>query len=36
VINIFAQAIKVGMTLADPQEMAWAYPTGAFDINQFQ
>ncbi len=35
-INIFALAIKAGLTLADLQEMAWAYPTGGYDINRIQ
>ena len=33
-INIFALAIRTGATLADLQEMAWAYPTGGYDINR--
>ena len=36
VINIFALAIRAGLTLADLQEMAWAYPTGAYDINRIE
>jgi glutathione reductase (NADPH) len=35
-INIFALAIKAGLTLADLQEMAWAYPTGGYDINRIR
>ena len=33
-INVFALAIRTGATLADLQEMAWAYPTGGYDINR--
>ncbi|MDD1673207.1 MAG: NAD(P)/FAD-dependent oxidoreductase [Methanomicrobiales archaeon] len=36
VINVFALAIQHGLTLKDLQEMVWAYPTGAFDINRIQ
>ena len=35
-INIFALAIRAGMKLADLQEVAWAYPTAAYDINRIQ
>jgi pyruvate/2-oxoglutarate dehydrogenase complex dihydrolipoamide dehydrogenase (E3) component len=35
-INIFALAIKTGMTLADLQGMAWAYPTAGYDINRIR
>lgn len=35
-INLFALAIKLGIGLADLQEMAWAYPTAAYDINRIQ
>ena len=35
-INVFALAIKTGATFADLQEMAWAYPTGGYDINRIQ
>ncbi|MGD0954133.1 MAG: NAD(P)/FAD-dependent oxidoreductase [Methanotrichaceae archaeon] len=35
-INIFALAIKAGMQLADLQEVAWAYPTAAYDINRMR
>ena len=35
-INVFALAIKAGLTFADLQEMAWAYPTGASDINRIK
>ena len=35
-INIFALAIKAGMKLADLQEVAWAYPTAAYDINRIR
>jgi glutathione reductase (NADPH) len=34
VINVFALAIRFGLTLADLQEMAWAYPTGTYDTNR--
>ena len=33
-INLFALAIKEGIELADLQEVAWAYPTAAYDINR--
>jgi pyruvate/2-oxoglutarate dehydrogenase complex dihydrolipoamide dehydrogenase (E3) component len=33
-INLFAPAIKEGIELADLQEVAWAYPTAAYDINR--
>ena len=36
VINVFALAIKTGMTLADLQSVAWAYPTGVYDINRIR
>jgi glutathione reductase (NADPH) len=35
-INIFALAIRTGMKLADLQEVAWAYPTAAYDINRIR
>jgi len=35
-INVFALAIRTGLTLGDLQEMAWAYPTGGYDINRIQ
>jgi glutathione reductase (NADPH) len=35
-INIFALAIRHGLTIADLQEMAWAYPTAGYDINRIQ
>lgn len=35
-INVFALAIRTGQTLADLQEIAWAYPTGGYDINRIQ
>jgi glutathione reductase (NADPH) len=35
-INVFALAIRAGMKLADLQEMAWAYPTGVYDINRIR
>ncbi len=31
-INIFTLAIRKGMTLAELQDIAWAYPTAAYDI----
>jgi glutathione reductase (NADPH) len=34
IINIFALAIKTGLTLRDLQDMVWAYPTGISDINR--
>jgi glutathione reductase (NADPH) len=33
-INVFALAIKTGLTLEDLQDMVWAYPTGVSDINR--
>jgi glutathione reductase (NADPH) len=33
-INIFALAIRHGLTLANLQEMPWAYPTAGYDINR--
>ncbi len=36
VINVFALAIKHGLTLQDLQELVWAYPTGGFDITRIQ
>jgi glutathione reductase (NADPH) len=33
-INVFALAIRTGLTLADLQNMPWAYPTGGYDINR--
>jgi glutathione reductase (NADPH) len=35
-INIFALAMRAGMKLADLQEVAWAYPTAAYDINRIR
>ena len=35
-INLFALAIRAGMKLADLQEVAWAYPTAAYDINRIR
>jgi glutathione reductase (NADPH) len=35
-INIFALAIRTGMKLADLQEVVWAYPTAAYDINRMR
>jgi glutathione reductase (NADPH) len=35
-INVFALAIRAGMKLDDLQEMTWAYPTGAYDINRIR
>jgi len=34
IINVFALAIKTGLTLEDLQDMVWAYPTGVSDINR--
>lgn len=35
-INVFALAIRRGLTLADLQEMDWAYPTAIHDINRIR
>lgn len=35
-INLFSLAIRSGMKLDDLQEMTWAYPTGAYDINRIK